>query len=160
MYCGSDLPWQTTLDTGLFTTHDCCYVPTVRSALIHASKLPVRNNADWQTSFSMCLHCACQEPQLHNSYVHLWLVHCILLGIVSYVLALKEHADLTECWPLGWLTVPALPHQVIDLARTGLRLREAAFMAIVSVVVTTVLKDVLIREFVEGLLAGEGQHLP
>ena len=79
---------------------------------------------------------------------------------VAHVLTLQEHVDLAERRPAGLVAVPALAHQIVDLARAQRRLRGADLETVAAVVVIEVVDDLLVGESIEWLLLCERQDLP
>ena len=79
---------------------------------------------------------------------------------VAHVLALKEHMDLAERRPLQLDAVPALDHQVVDLARTVGRLSEHDVQLMTGAAARAVVHDLVIGQRVERTLASERQDLP
>jgi len=86
---------------------------------------------------------------------------------VAHVLPLQEHVHLAERRPLRRVAVPALDHQVVDLARTVARLSQhhplgvgRVQAAALVVAADAVVDDLVVSQGVERSLAGERQDLP
>ena len=68
--------------------------------------------------------------------------------------------NLPKRRPFRRLPIPTFPHEVVNLSGAVSRLREAAFVTVVAVVMAAVVDDLFIRESLERLLPSDGEHLP
>ena len=79
---------------------------------------------------------------------------------VAHVLALQEHVDLAERWSMQLDAVPALDHQIVDLARTVGRLTEHHVELMTSTATSAVVDHLVVGQRLKRTLACECQDLP
>ena len=68
----------------------------------------------------------------------------LVLGIVAHVLALEKHVDLSEGGSLQLITIPTLPHQVVNLLGAEGRAGEEHLAGVVMQVVSAVVNHLVV----------------
>ena len=64
--------------------------------------------------------------------------------LIAHGFTLQEHADFTECGPLGLLPVPTFAHEVVDLFGAARGLIRAQGCVLRTVVHSTIIDDIRI----------------